>query len=522
MSESEQKLREGGNVGEASLQQGPSLEPTVEPQKPVRHPAWWVPSSYFAEGVPFALVIWVAGTMFKDLGHSDGEITLATASVGVAWSLKPFWASFLDTFKTKRFWVLTMEFAMAAVLALVALALPLPNYFQVIIACLWLLAFASATQDICVDGVYITSLDKKRQAAWIGLQGAAWVTGRMFAQAIIVLLAGRLQTHNALAPKVAWSYALGLGIVTMVALAVYHYFMLPTGSVVSREAKAEADRVTTPWRIRITAGVIVGAVLIGLLLLGKNAPTIAVIIGGGAALAIIAGWREHWPPLKAFFQKKAILGMLLFVFLYRSGEGLLLIEGPLFVQAPLSQGGLGLSLQEKGLIDGLISTIVSLGAGIAGGAFISKYGLKRTLIFMALCMNVPHVCFIVLSQSVTPDAPLSLTFVATLVSIEKFGYSFGFVANMLYMMQQISPGKYHMTHYAYCTAFMNLVLVPTQMASGPLADWMGYRSYFIFVMFASIPSIIAAWLAPFPNPQDVDKRQSGGKGDEADAIKAAA
>ena len=94
---------------------------------PVRHPLWWVPSSYFAEGIPFAMVIWVAGTMFKDLGHSDGEITLATASIGLAWSLKPFWAAFLDMYRTKKFFVLAMEFLMAALLLGVALALPLPN-----------------------------------------------------------------------------------------------------------------------------------------------------------------------------------------------------------------------------------------------------------------------------------------------------------------------------------------------------------------------------------------------------------
>jgi PAT family beta-lactamase induction signal transducer AmpG len=91
------------------------------------------------------------------------------------------------------------------------------------------------------------------------------------------------------------------------------------------------------------------------------------------------------------------------------------------------------------------------------------------------------------------------------VSIEKFGYSFGFVGNMLYMMQQIAPGKYKMTHYAFSTALMNLMLVPTQMVSGPLADRMGYKSFFLFVVFASIPSIIAAWKAPFPNPTDVEE-----------------
>ncbi len=416
------------------------------------------------------MVIWVAGTMFKDLGHSDGQITVATASVGLAWSLKPFWAAFLDMYRTKRFFVISMEFLMAVVIGAIALCLPLPNYFQAIIAALWVLAFASATQDICVDGVYITSLDKTKQAAYIGIQGMCWNVGRIFATAAVVGVAGALQSSKSLDPKVAWTYALGIAAATMAALGVYHYFVLPAGAV-TEKPKNTAEVVAT-----------------------------------------------FSDTIKDFFRKKQIWGMLLFVFLYRSGEGFLLIEGPLFLQAPLDHGGVGLTLQQKGIIDGTISTVVSIGGGLLGGAFISKFGLKKSLFFMALCMNIPHACFLYLSHAVTPEAPLSLTTVGTLVTIEKFGYSFGFVANMLYMMQQISPGKYHMTHYAFCTAFMNLVLVPTQMASGPLADWMGYQNFFLFVMIASIPSIVAAWFAPFPNTPGDEGPTSSAKDPEASMV----
>jgi len=204
--------------------------------------------------------------------------------------------------------------------------------------------------------------------------------------------------------------------------------------------------------------------------------------------------------IRDFFQKKSIWGMLIFVFLYRSGEGFLLIEAPLFLQAAVQDGGVALTLKEKGLIDGTISSLVSILGGISGGALIARYGLRRALFFMALCMNVPHVCFVYLSHAAAVGGTLSFATIGTLVTIEKFGYSFGFVANMLYMMQQIAPGRYHMTHYAFCTALMNLVLIPTQMASGPLADWLGYQTFFVFVMFASVPSILAAWFAPFPGP----------------------
>ena len=418
----------------------------------VMHPLAWVPSLYVAMGIPFSMVIWVAGTMFKNLGHSDTEIALATGSVGIAWSLKPLWASFLDMYRTKKFWVLSMEFSIAILLGLVAAALPLPNYFQVIIGVLWIMAFASSTQDICADGIYITTLDKPAQAAWIGWQGAAWNTGRIFATALVVYIAGKLQ-EGGQSPKAAWAFALCIAAGVMAAFGLYHMYKLPTGTVIRRpENTAE----------------------------------------------IVATFTET---VIDFFRKPKILGMLVFVFLYRSGEGFLLVEAPLFMQAPLEKGGLGMSLADKAFLDGAVSTGVSLAAGVLGGMFISKYGLKKSLMVMALCMNIPHLCFVYLSHAVTPETPLSLPLIGALVTIEKFGYSFGFVANMLYMMQQISPGKYHMTHYAFCTSLMNLVLIPTQMASGPLADWLGYKSFFLFVMVASIPSIIAAWFAPFPRDE---------------------
>jgi PAT family beta-lactamase induction signal transducer AmpG len=358
-------------------------------------------------------------------------------------------------FRTKKFFVLAMELLMAGLLVLMGLALKLPNYFALITGLLWVFAFASATQDICVDGVYITSLDKARQAAWIGAQGAFWNCGRAFGQGLILSLAGLLISYG-IGKFASWTFALFASAGVLVALAIYHYFVLPTGTV-SRRPENAAEIATT----------FVDAV-------------------------------------KAFFQKKAIWGMLIFVFLYRTGEGFLLVEAPLFMQAAVAKGGLGLSLQQKGALDGLVGTLISVAGGLAGGFFISKVGLKRSLLFLAVCLNVPHLCYVILSQAVTPAGPLPLPLIYLLVCIEKFGYNFGFVGNMLYMMQQIAPGKYKMTHYAFATSLMNLVLIPTQSVSGKLADWLGYRHYFIFVLVASIPSIIAAWKAPFPNPKDVD------------------
>ncbi len=416
------------------------------------HPWLWVPSNFIAMGIPFSMVIWVAGTMFKDLGHSDGEITVATASIGVAWSLKPLWAGFLDMFKTKKFFVLSMEFLIGLLFLLMGLALQLDSYFAAIIGIMWVVAFASATQDICSDGIYISTLSKAQQASYIGVQGMAWNLGRVIAVSAVVWFAGYLQDTACMSAKVAWMNALFASGAMMALFGVYHTAILPTGSVPEEKQSQTAKQIFDDF---VTSAA-------------------------------------------DFCNKRSLWGMLAFVFFYRSSEGLLLLEAPLFMQGCLEDGALQLSLTDKGTIDGVISTLVSIAGGLLGGAFIAKFSLKRSLFVLALCVNVPNSCYALLSYLVTPDNPLSFDTIATVVSLEKFFYGFGFVGNMLYMMQQIAPGKFKMTHYAFATAFMNLVLVPTQMVSGPLADMMGFKPFFWLVLLAALPSLIAAWFAPFP------------------------
>lgn len=429
-----------------------------EPKK-IRHPALWVVSNYVAMGIPFSMVIWVAGTMFKDLGHSDSEITVATASIGIVWSLKPLWAGFLDMFKTKKFWVLSTEFFIGVLFVLMGLALNIHSYFASIIAIMWIVAFASATQDICSDGIYISSLSKARQAAYIGVQGMAWNLGRVIAVSAVVWLAGWLQESAGMTPTSSWMYALFASGALMALFGLYHMPMLPVGSLPEDKGHQTGKEVI----------------------------------------------RDFIVSAADFCNKRSLWGMLAFVFFYRSAEGLLLVEAPLFMQGCIEDGGLQLSLVDKGTIDGTVSTVVSILGGLLGGAFIARFTLKRTLFILALCVNVPNACYLYLSHAVSPENPLSFAEIATFVSLEKFWYGFGFVGNMLYMMQQIAPGKFKMTHYAFATAFMNLVLVPTQMVSGPLADTLGFKEFFWFVMLATIPSLVAAWFAPFPQLRAPDE-----------------
>ena len=427
------------------------------------HPLLWVPTLYLAMGIPFNVINGTASTMFKSLGVSDAQNTVALGGVIVAWSLKPLWAAFLDMYRTKKFWVLTMEFLLAVLFAGVAMALPLPGYFRICIALFWVAAFASSTQDICGDGLYLTALDRKAQANLAGIQGMFWNLGRVLATGLLISGMEGVANAQGWAPQTMWIAVWLVAGGAMALFAGYHLFCLPGGGVPPRAAGARR------------------------------------------------AWADFLGSAATVFHKRAFWGMIAFVFLYRLGEGLLLVEGKLFLQSSVESGGLGLSPGQVASIDAVWGTIASIAGGILGGMFLGKLGLRRALPILGLCLNVPHLTFVYLSQQGAAGHGLDYTTIAVLVSIEKFGYGFGFIGNMVYMMQQFAPGRCTMTHYAFATALMNLVLAPTTMISGPLAEWLGFSTFFLVVMGASVPSVWAAWKAPFPLAAD-EPRTADGEG----------
>lgn len=424
-------------------------------------PNRWVPTAYLAEGLPFAFVAWTSATLLKDLGYSDGMITGPLGVICTAWSLKPLYASALDQYRTKKFWVVSSQLLMAATLGLGALMLALPEPYWPLLTMLGLLALAGSAHDICVDGIYLTLLDPQNQARWMGWQGAFWTAGKIFSASALVALASYLQGHG-YAPHRAWQASFALAAVALAVLACYHWWQLPTENPRSRNRECN----------------------------------------DGFVRALVVPWRD-------FFGKERIAGMLMFVLFFRFAEGFVLMETPLFMQASTGAGGLGMCattalstecphwLSDRAFIDGFLSTTLSVVFGILGGKFAERLGLSnRLLLIMAACINVPLVTLIYLSHAAAGGVPVSLTTIAILVSIEKAGYSFGFVANMLYMMQRIAPGNYPMTHLALCTALMNAAIIPTQAVSGGLAEQLGYSTFFLVVCLAAIPSFLVAAKAP--------------------------
>jgi PAT family beta-lactamase induction signal transducer AmpG len=414
----------------------------------------WVPSLYLAMGIPYNVINNTALRMYKSLGYPNSQITVALGSIGLAWSLKPLWAAFLDMYRTKKFFVLSMELLCGLLFAAVAMTLPVSGFFQISIAIFWIAAFASSTQDICGDGIYLTAQDKPSQAKLAGFQSMCWTLGKVLAAGLLISVLDKMRLSNGWSDQRMWQTVMiscGAG---MVVLAVYHVFFLPTGSVSERPTSARQ--------------------------------VVSDFLGTAGT----------------FFQKRAFWGMIAFVFLYRLGEGLIMQEGQLFLQTDQAQGGLGLTAGQVSNIDAVYGTVAFIVGGLLGGWFIGKMTLSRCLWILGLCLNIPHFTFVFLSHYAAAGHGLGYETIVTMVSIEKFGYGVGMVGNMIYMMQQLAPGRSSMTHYAFANSLMNLVLVPTAMVSGPLAEWLGFSTFFFVVMFASVPSVLAAWRAPFPQKDD--------------------
>jgi PAT family beta-lactamase induction signal transducer AmpG len=421
------------------------------------HPLLWVPTLYFAMGIPNIAVSVVAAIMYKNLGLSNAQIAAYTGAMYLPWVLKPLWAPFLELYRSKRFYVLAMELVMVVTFTAVALAIKLPNFVALTLVLFWVSGFASATQDIVGDGVYITSTTEKEQGAYMGVQGMCWNLGRVLVSGALVSLTQALYqwtNPSGNAPKqgpdpawqTAWMLVMAVIAGIMLLSFLWHLFVLPPGA---RAADA-------PTKVK----------------------------------EVLATALDTWI---TFFKKPRIWMMIAVVYFYRFGEGFIEKIGPLFLLDKRTLGGLGLDNMSLGNINGTFGTVAYISGTLLGGMLASKYGLKRIYLLLAFGLNVPHITYFYLSQALPTDLSL-ITFV---ILIEKFGYGLGTVGMMLYMMQELSPGKYRTAHYAFATGIMALCMMSTGTISGQIQEWLGYQHFFLFVLAASVPPIFFAWVAPF-------------------------
>ncbi len=408
-----------------------------------KNPWSWIPTLYFAQGIPYVVVMTISVIMYKKMGVSNTDIAYYTSWLYLPWVIKPLWSPLIDIFKTKRFWIVTLQLIIGASLAAVAFTIPMSSYFQWSLAVFWLMAFSSATHDIAADGFYMLALEQHQQAAFVGVRSTFYRIAMIAGQGALVYLAGYLETHAG-SIATAWSITFFILAGIFLSLAIYHRFVLPYP--VSDKSVVE------------------------------EASSAAVI-------------KEFFRTFGSFFKKKEIVVILFFLLFYRFAEAQLVKLVTPFLLDPRTEGGLGLSTSDVGIAYGTVGVLCLTLGGLLGGYVISKQGLRFWLWIMVFAIHLPDAMFIYLSY-VQPE---NFALICGAIGIEQFGYGFGFTAYMLYMVM-ISDGPYKTAHYAICTGFMALGMMIPGMFSGKLQDAIGYQHFFLWVIFATIPGFIVAML----------------------------
>lgn len=416
-----------------------------------RHPLAWIGTTYFAMGLPFVVLNMVAVLMYKGLGVSDAKITFWTSLIMLPWTLKPLWSPFMELFGTKKFYVVITQLISGIAFGMTALSLMLHDFFAASVSMLAVVAFSGATHDIAADGTYMSLLDDSNQSKYIGWQGAFYNIAKIVGTGALVALAGWLSGH-AMTVKFAWMTVMGLCGVLMVVLALYNSFAIPP------------------------------------------TPRTEGIAASGNAVA-----RELGAVIADFFRKPHIIYYIAFIILYRFAEGFVVKIVPLFLKAPMADGGLGLTDQMIGLYYGTFGAAAFVLGSVLGGYFISHYGLRRTLFTLALIFNLPFAVYALLAVM----QPSSGWLIASGIVFEYFGYGFGFVGLTLFMMQQIAPGRHRMAHYAFASAIMNLGVMLPGMMSGWLCEQVGgYRNFFLLTLAFIIVPLLITWFVPFTYQSD--------------------
>lgn len=416
-----------------------------------RSPWTWVPTLYFAEGLPYVSVMTIAVILFKRFGMSNADIALYTSWLYLPWTIKFLWSPFVDILRSKRWWILTMQLVIGACMAGLALSLPGPNWFQYSMAFFWLLAFSSATHDIAADGFYMYGLNDKDQAFFVGIRNTFYRIAMISGQGLLVVLAGELE--EAALPAwaqgfgnipFAWAVTFGLMALMFAGFAVYHSFMLP---------KPQTDT------------------------LQKSSKDI---------------WRECWITIVSFFQKQNSGLAVAFLLLYRFSEAQLLKLSSPFLLDAREIGGLGLSTVAVGTIYGVVGVIALIVGGILGGIVISRSGLKKWIWPMVLILTFPNLTSIYFAYA----QPESLWLINAGIAFEQFGYGFGFTALAVFMLQ-FAKGPHQTAHFALCTAFSAMGMMLPGMVAGKIQEWLGYQHFFIYVMLcALVPIVLVRILRP--------------------------
>lgn len=421
------------------------------------HPWAWIPTLYFAEGIPYFIVNNISVIMLTNMGVPNGDMAMFTSLLYLPWVIKPLWSPFVDILRTKRWWIITMQALMSMAFIVLCFSLPHPSptniatgttpisLFTLTLILFIVTAFASATHDIAADGFYMLALNPSQQSFFVGIRSTFYRFASIFGQGVLVLIAGYLELHTNNIP-LAWNITLGITAVLFTLVTIYHTFIVP-------KPKEDKGKIGTT---HIQAKQIV---------------------------------LEFGRTFLTYFRKPFLWVSIAFMLLYRLPEAFLLKMAVPFLLDNKANGGLAISTQDVGIIYGTIGVIALTIGGIIGGIVSSRWGLKRSLAPMAACITLPCFTFVYLSTFL----PQNFYVISACVAIEQFGYGFGFTAYMLYMMY-FSEGEYKTAHYALCTAFMALSMMIPGMFAGYLQEWLGYEHFFWLVIACCLATVLVTLL----------------------------
>jgi len=386
--------------------------------------------------------------MYKQLGLGNAEITFYTSWLYLPWVIKPLWSPFVDIIKTKRWWIVTMQLLIGASLGGVAFTIPTSFWLQGTLFFFWVMAFSSATHDIAADGFYMLGLNSHDQALFVGIRSTFYRLATIFGQGVLVMVAGNLQVLYRNSIPYSWSLMFYGVTGLFIALWLWHNYVLPRPKEDERRKMNDASET----------------------------------------------WISFTHTIKTFFMKPQVVAGIMFMLFYRMPEGLLAKVSALFLIDSPSNGGIGLSPQEYGFVQGTVGIIGLTIGGILGGMAASRDGLKRWLWPMVCAITLPDIVYVYMSYTL----PSSLLVINTCVFIEQFGYGFGFTAYMLYLIYY-SNGEYKTSHYALCTAFMAISMMIPGLFAGALQEAVGYRLFFIVVMISCAVTFATAWFLKIDN-----------------------
>ncbi len=431
------------------------------------HPWAWVPSLYFAEGIPYFIVNVISVTLFKRLGMSNGDLALYTSLLYLPWVIKPLWSPVVDVFKSKRWWILVMQAIITVSFALLALSVS-PDVFGLSLVIFYVIAFASATHDIAADGFYMLALGEQEQSLFVGIRSTFYRISSVFGQGVIVVVAGLLEERMGSIPS-AWKVTLLLCGALFALLTLWHCRSLPK---VERNLTGGHDSD----RKAANAGTMEAKA-------ADEMPEPCVLAGGEPAMHR-GGWGDMWRVWRTFFMKDGVWLALAFMLLYRLPEALSVKMLTPFLLDPPEAGGLGLSTAQSGLVYGTAGVIALTIGGILGGVYAARKGLRKSMWIMALSLALPCAVYLFLAL-VQPER---MWIVYACVVLDQFGYGFGFTAYMLYMMK-FAEGEFVTSHYAICTAFMALSMMIPGLFAGWMQEALGYVGFFIIVMICCLATV---------------------------------